>query len=94
MCIRAGSDELESVKNLMSMALKVVVADALHAELDEVVDEARLVEDLHMGKQECRTLHDLIADTFDGADIDICHVPTVAALLERVVHIEFQGLAA
>lgn len=94
MCIRAGNDELESVKNLMSMALKVVVADALNAELDDVVEEARLIEDLHMGKEQCRQLHDLIADTFDGADIDICHVPTVADLLDRVVMIEFQGLAA
>jgi acyl carrier protein len=94
MCIRAGKDELESVKNLMSMALRVVVADALHAELDDVVDEARLVEDLHMGKQECRTLHDMIADNFDGTDIDVCHVPTVAVLLDRVVMSEFKGLAA
>lgn len=94
MCIRAGSDELESVKSLMSMALRVVVADALHAELDDISDESRLVEDLHMGKQECHELHELIADTFDGLDIDVCHTPTVRALLEQVVLREFEGLAA
>jgi len=94
MCIRAGNDELESVKSLMSMALRVVVADALHAELDDITDESRLVEDLHMGKQECHALHDLIADTFDGLDVDVCHVGTVRGLLEQVVLREFEGLAA
>ncbi|HEY0720652.1 MAG TPA: hypothetical protein VGE50_05310 [Gammaproteobacteria bacterium] len=94
MCIRVGSDELESVKGLMSMALRVVVADALHAELDEISDESRLVEDLHMGKQECRELRDLIADTFDGVQIDVCQVQTVRGLLEQVVLREFEGLAA
>ena len=40
MCIRAGSNELESVKSLMSMALRVVVAESLHAELDDITDES------------------------------------------------------
>lgn len=94
MCIRAGNNELESVKSLMSMALRVVVADALHADLDDISDESRLVEDLHMGKAECHELHALIADTFDGLELDICHIPTVKALLEQVVLREFEGLAA
>ena len=83
MCIKAGKDELESVKNLMSMALKAVVADALHADLDDIVDEARLVEDLRMGSTESEALRDLLADTFDGIEVDLGQTPTVAALLDR-----------
>ena len=94
MCIRAGSNELESVKSLMSMALRVVVAESLHAELDDITDESRLVEDLHMGKQECLALRDMIADTFDGLVVDVCHVGTVKGLLEQDVLREFEGLAA
>jgi len=36
MCIKAGADELESVKNLMSMALKAVVAESLGVELEDI----------------------------------------------------------
>lgn len=92
MCIKAGKDELDSVKNLMGMALKAVVAEALHAELEDVVEEARLVEDLHMGSGEAQVLQDLIADTFDGIHVDLAETPTYAALLERVVLSEFQNL--
>jgi len=92
MCIKAGKDELESVKNLMGMALKAVVAEALHAELEDVVEEARLVEDLRMGNKEAQTLQDLIADTFDGTHVNLAETPTYATLLERVVLSEFQNL--
>ncbi|PKM43882.1 MAG: hypothetical protein CVV05_13620 [Gammaproteobacteria bacterium HGW-Gammaproteobacteria-1] len=93
MCIKAGTNELESVKNLMGMALKAVVADALQADLDEVVDEARLVEDLRMGSAESQVLRELIADTFDGIEVDLHQTPTFSALLDRVVLSEFRDIA-
>lgn len=92
MCIKAGVDELESVKNLMSMALKAVVAEALHVELDEVEDDARLVEDLRMGAVEAAALRELVADTFDGCTVDLDATPTYGVLLERVVLNEFRDV--
>lgn len=92
MCIKAGANELESVKNLMAMALKAVVADALHTDLDEVVEGARLVEDLHMGRSESAALEALIADTFDGIHVDLMQTPTFADLLDKVVLSEFKDL--
>lgn len=92
MCIRAGNNELESVKNLMGMSLKAVVADALHADIDAVNDDSRLVEDLHMSADTEAELEAMIADVFDGLHIDIHQTPTVAALLDRVVMKEFNGL--
>lgn len=92
MCIKAGANELDSVKNLMAMALKAVVADALHTELEDVVEEARLVEDLHMGRSESVALEALIADTFDGIHVDLKQTPTFAALLDTVVLNEFKDM--
>lgn len=92
MCIKAGTNELESVKNLMSMALKAVVADALQADLDDVVEDARLVEDLRMGSAESQVLRELIADTFDGIEVDLRQTPTFSALLDRVVLSEFRDI--
>lgn len=92
MCIRAGSNELESVKNLMGMSLKAVVADALHADIDNVFDHSRLVEDLHMSANDEQELEAMIADVFDGLRVDLHQTPTVAALLDQVVLKEFSGL--
>lgn len=89
MCIRAGSNELESVKNLMGMSLKAVVADALSTDIEAVTDSSRLVEDLHMSARGSRHLTALIAEIFDGLQIDLKQAPTVAALLDQVVMKEF-----
>lgn len=92
MCIRAGSNELESVKNLMGMSLMAVVADALDTEIDEVTEEARLVEDLHMDPAAEEELEAMIEDVFNGLQVDVHDTPTVSALLDRVVRNEFEGL--
>ena len=92
MCIRAGSNELESVKNLMGMSLMAVIADALDTEIDNVTEEAHLVEDLHMDQSREQELEAMIEDVFDGLHVDVQSTPTVSALLDRVVMSEFQGL--
>ena len=92
MCIRAGNNELESVKNLMGMSLKAVVADALHTDIDTIFDDSRLIEDLHMSANDEHVLEEMIADIFDGLRIDVRNTPTVGALLDQVVLTEFSGL--
>jgi len=92
MCIRAGSNELESVKNLMGMSLMAVVADALHTEIDNVTEDAHLVEDLHMDNSSEEELEYMIADVFNGLHVDVQETPTVSALLDKVVRNEFAGL--
>jgi len=92
MCIRVGNDELESVKNLMGMSLMAVVAEALEADLDDISEEARLIEDLHMDQKHEVELKAMIADVFNGLDVNLHTTPTVASLLEKVVLNEFAGL--
>lgn len=92
MCIRAGNNELESVKNLMGMSLMAVVADALDTEIDNVTEDARLVEDLHMDASGEEELETMIEDVFNGLHVDVHSTPTVSALLDTVVRNEFAGL--
>lgn len=94
MCIKAGSDELESVKNLMAMSLHAVIADALQVEIEDVEETSRLVQDLGMTPESAKALREEIADIFDGFDVDVRSTPTVGALLDRVVLNEFKEMAA
>lgn len=94
MCIKAGDNELETVKNLMGMSLKAIVAEALEVDLEEVVESARLREDLHMDERGKAALRALIIEYFDGLEVDIDTMPDFGTLLERVVLSEFHDLAA
>lgn len=88
-CIRVGRDELETVKNLMGMSLKAVVAEALAVDLEAVAEGTRLREDLRMTPAGADALAALIADTFDGLQVDLAAVATYDRLLELVVLNEF-----
>ncbi len=92
MCIRAGSNEIESVKNLMGMSLMAVIAEALEADLDEISEEMRLIEDLHMDQAHEQELKAMIADVFNGLEVDFHTTPTVSSLMEKVVLSEFADL--
>jgi len=89
MCFKAGIDEMETVKNLMSMTLSVVLADVLEVEIEEVGPEARLVEDLGMTPEQAERIKAGIAEYFDGIEVDFSSVHRLQDLLEIVVLSEF-----
>lgn len=92
MCIKAGNDELDSVKNLMLMALRAAIAQALDVELEDIEPEVRLVADLGMDAEKGEELVELVADTFDGLTIDLETIETIGDLYECVVLHEFRDL--
>ncbi len=93
MCIRAGSNEFESVKNLMGMSLMAVIAEALDRDIDEIAHEARLVEDLGMTAEGRAEMEEMIADVFDGLEVNLNRLRTVGALFDCVVNSQFEDSA-
>lgn len=89
MCIRAGSNELESVKNLMGMSLMAVIAESLEADIDTIDESKSLVRDLKMDGAGRERLEMMIADIFDGLRVNLNTTPTVGSLLDKVVMSEF-----
>lgn len=89
MCIRAGSNELESVKNLMGMSLMAVIAESLEADIEAIRETDHLVNDLRMDNASKQRLEAMIADLFDGLQVNLNTTPTVNALLDKVVRSEF-----
>ena len=89
MCIRAGSNELESVKNLMAMSLMAVIAESLEVDIDAIEERSSLRQDLGMDEAGRVQLEQMIADYFDGLVLNLDTIPTVGVLLERVVMSEF-----
>jgi hypothetical protein len=89
MCIRAGSNELESVKNLMGMSLMAVISESLETDIDTIDEASHLVNDLKMDHSGRQRLETMIAEVFDELQVNLNTPPTVGALLDKVVMSEF-----
>lgn len=93
MCIKLGSDELETVRNLMRMSLMAVVAEALEVDIDRLEGGLGLRRDLGMDTAAARRLQRLIAEYFDGFSVDPEQCDTLDSLLERVLEQQFDRAA-
>jgi acyl carrier protein len=91
MCIRAGNDELDTVKALMSMSLNSLVADVFGLDPDEIDPELELRRDLHMDPAKASALRHQIADFFDGLQVNLRGVTTLGELFARVIEQEFSA---
>ncbi|MCW8929920.1 MAG: hypothetical protein OQL19_06765 [Gammaproteobacteria bacterium] len=92
-CIKAGSNELASVRALMDMSLNALIADTFEVEIDEIGNELELRNDLGMKQTEEVELKEHISEYFDGLQVDMSHMVTIGDLHELVVDHEFEDIA-
>ena len=90
MCIKAGNNELGTVKALMAMSLNSIIADVFDLDLDDIAPYQKLRTDLHMDAARQSELADLIAEYFDGLLLDFSQIQTVDDLFNVVVENEFR----
>ncbi len=91
MCIKAGDNELDSVKALMTMSLNALIAEVFNKDLEELEPELSLTRDLTMDKNKQQELAGLIAEYFDGLSIDFTQNDTLDKLFSTVVSAEFEA---
>jgi len=92
MCIRVGNSELSAVKGLMTMTLNSIVADIFDLDLDEIKLDASLYDDLAMTPAQQEELTELIAEYFDGLNIDFKQVHKLDEIYELVIKTEFEDI--
>jgi hypothetical protein len=85
MCIKAGEDELDSVKALMTMSLSAIIADIFERDLDAIDPWVHMYADLNMDAQKRQVLEGMIAEYFDGLYVDFTRIEFLADLFEQVV---------
>lgn len=69
----------------MRMSLVVLLSESLGVEVEEVDCDARLVEDMRLDKTKAARLNELIAEYFDGLQLNLDETPTVESLLDKIV---------
>jgi quinol monooxygenase YgiN len=94
MCIKAGDTELSSVKALMTMSLDAIVLEVFGMGPDEVKPELRLYADLKMTDNQKNEFSDLVAEYFDGRQLELTRTTTLGDIFDCVVEQEFAGIPA
>jgi hypothetical protein len=94
MCIKAGNTELSSVKALMTMSLNAVVAEVFGMEPDEIRPGLRVFDDLHMTPDQQSEFAGLVAEFFDGLQVEFTPTTTLDEIFDHVIEQEFLGLPA
>ncbi len=94
MCIKAGNNELASVRALMDMSLNALIADTFEVEMDEIENALELRSDLGMQQNKADELKEGICEYFDGLEIDMQRIVTIGDLHKLVVDHEFKDVAS
>ena len=90
MCIKAGNDELDSVKALMTMSLNALIAEVFDKDPEDLELSLSLTGDLGMNSEKQQELEQLIDEYFDGLSIDFSENDSLEALFQTVVNSEFE----
>lgn len=84
MCGKLGSNEIESMQNMMSMAVYFVLADTFDMDVEELLPESNLEADLGMTPSIQELLGANIMDMFNNLHIDFSNAKTVQDILNQV----------
>ncbi|WP_427501611.1 hypothetical protein ACQE3E_10580 [Methylomonas sp. MED-D] len=85
MCGKFGGNEVESLQNMMSMAVQLVIADTFDLDVDDVSLDRDLQNDLGMDADLRDKLDSSIMEMFNQLHLDFNRIKTVADLVEQVV---------
>ena len=86
---KAEDDELDTLQQLLTVALHAVIAEFLNVPVDRVHPGSRLVADLGMCPQARRRLQRELAFLFDCDELDMPPAMRVEELVAQVAEVEF-----
>jgi len=91
-CIKAGNNELGSVKALMSMSLNALIAEVFEQDLEKLKKSLSLTRDLGMNELKQAELSHMIAEYFDDLNVNFAKIDTLEQLFQTVVEVEFEDI--
>lgn len=84
MCGKLGSNEVESMQNMMSMAVYFVLADTFDLDIDDISPNSDLQSDLGMTNSIQQKLDASIMDMFNQTQIDFSRIKTVQDVVDQI----------
>jgi acyl carrier protein len=84
-CGKLGDNEIESLQNMMSLAVYSVLADVFNRGIENIAQNYDLRNDLGMTPAIQRKLNIAISDIFDNIHLDFNQINTVQDVIDQVV---------
>lgn len=88
MCGKLGNNEIETMQNMMSMAVYFVLADTFELDIDEISPDNDLYADFGMTPSIQSRLDDSIMDMFDQKKIDFSRIKTVQDVVNQLAAVQ------
>ncbi|PPD35551.1 MAG: hypothetical protein CTY19_00415 [Methylomonas sp.] len=88
MCGKLGNTEVESLQNMMSMAVYFVLADTFDVDIDDISPNSDLKSDLGMTPTIQSQLDESIMDMFNQARVDFNQIKTVQDIVNQVAKVQ------
>lgn len=88
MCGKLGNTEVESLQNMMSMAVYFVLADTFDVDIDDLLPSSDLRADLGMTSSIQTQLDESIMDMFNQAQVDFNRIKTVQDVVDQVAKVQ------
>jgi acyl carrier protein len=88
MCGKLGNNEVESLQNMMSMAVYFVLADTFDMDFDDISPNSDLKSDLGMTPTIQAQLDESIMDMFNQAQVDFNQIKTVQDIVDQVAKVQ------
>lgn len=89
MCGKLGNNEIESLENMMSMAVYFVIADVLDVDADGLLPNSDLKHDLGMTAAMQDQLNIAIMEMFDNFHVNFNAVNTIQDIVNQVAKVTF-----
>lgn len=88
MCGKFGTNEIESMQNMMSMAVYFMLADTFDVDIDTLSPACDLQSDLGMTAAIREQLDASITEMFNDLHVDFNHVKTVQDIVNQVARVQ------
>ena len=85
MCGKMGENEIDSMKNMMTMSVYFVIADALEIDAMDLEETTRLDKDLQSTEEMKGRLCDSVKDMFNGFDLKLGVNTSVKEVVDQIV---------
>lgn len=89
MCGKLGTNEVDSMQNMMSMAVYFVIANTFDLDVDELYPDSDLKNDLGMTAPIQEQLDASIMDMFNDLQVNFSAVKTVQDIVNQVAKVQF-----
>ncbi len=85
MCGKFGDDEIESMRNMMSLAVYSVLADIFDVNMSEISPNSDLENDLRMTASIREQLDEKIKEMFDNFHVDFSKAKNVQDIVDQII---------